>query len=187
MQLEILTLEMWWANTCRRIIRKACPGRRDNGCKGTAWCQWSNCFVGEWQTACRSSVGQAVLQQHSRVRSYRKELSGGTFRKYILYGLTLHTTTRHWQPDLRYWKKQMVYLCFCSVWSLTTLQVIPAQPAWSRQQCLRTLCVLCGCALVRFFFLPTEEKHFFSTNLGNLGLRKRRRVLESFQEEACLR
>lgn len=160
MQLEILTLEMWWANACRRIIRKTCPGRRDNGCKGTAWCQWSNCFVGEWHTACRSSVGQAVLQQHSHVRSYRKELSGGTFRKYILYGLTLHTATRHWQPDLRYWKKQMVYLCFCSVWSLTSLQVIPAQPAWSRQQCLRTLCVLCGCAVVGFlfFFFPQEKK-----------------------------
>lgn len=145
MQLEILTLEMWWANTCRRIIRKACPGRRDNGGKGTAWCCWSNCFVGEWRTACRSSVGQAVLQQRSPVRSDSKELPCGCFRKCFIWFNPSH----HYKARFKILKETKDYLCFCSLWSLTTLQVIQAQPAWSRQQCLRTLCALCGCALVR--------------------------------------
>lgn len=44
-----------------------------------------------------------------------------------------------------------LHLCFHSVWSLTTVQVTPAQPAWSGQQRLSgQQFVLCGCALVRF-------------------------------------
>lgn len=34
---------------------------------------------------------------------------------------------------------------------------------------------------------PTEEKHFFSSKLGNLGIEKKRRVLESFHKEVRLR
>lgn len=35
--------------------------------------------------------------------------------------------------------------------------------------------------------VPTEEKHFFSSKLGNLGIGKKRRVLESFHKEVRLR
>lgn len=64
MQLEILPPEMWWANTCRRIVSKACPGRGIMGAKVQpgvrgAIVLWENDKqpVGaEWHRLCLSSA-----------------------------------------------------------------------------------------------------------------------------------
>lgn len=71
------------------------------------------------------------------------------------------------------------------------LSVIPDHPA-GRSSIARmeqtAVCWDAVCAMqARINEAPTEEKQFFSSKLGNLGIRKRRRMLESFHEEACLR
>lgn len=93
MQMDILTLEVWWANS-RRDVRLWLYSKQPGSC--------SHCFAWEWQTSCRSST---VVRLHfsstsltaATGRKFIFGAAGNTF--YVIYPFTSLQCSTNWIWD----------------------------------------------------------------------------------------
>lgn len=142
--------------TLARSIRKDCPERRDDG----LWLYFKQSVIplhGNDKHPVGAALSSGCSSAPGPLRNHGKELPCGCSRKHVLHDFTSSRHCDALTDGFEILKERGFCLYASSAWSLTILQATPASPAWSRQQRVRTFCVLCQCTSTRFVLRKTTS------------------------------